>query len=202
MPEHHGRLAQAAIQFGDESRVVDHARESLATGEKVAYWLLALVLSRTDQLTEATLHARIATMGGGKTALDLTRSAAIFSATGDVEDAIENFNHAVEREQGSAVLWNELWVALGPVRPNEAEVALRRALILGPSIFEYTTILAMYRKKMEIWLELPPVTRRRLSRHRIIWLCLNVWMSLWIRFLITVPRPRTKRCGLRFPWSA
>ena len=106
MPEHHGRLAQAAIQFGDELRMVDHARESLATGEKVAYRLLALVLSRTDQLTEATLHARIATMGGGKIALDLARLAAILSATGDVEDAIVNFNHAVEREQESAVLWN------------------------------------------------------------------------------------------------
>ncbi|MGY8936859.1 MAG: hypothetical protein ACKVG6_12355 [Alphaproteobacteria bacterium] len=71
MPEHHGRLAQAAIQFGGELRMVDHARESLATGEKVAYRLLALVLSRTDQLTEATLHARIATMGRGKTAQGL-----------------------------------------------------------------------------------------------------------------------------------
>jgi hypothetical protein len=71
MPEHHGRLAQAAIQFGDELRVVDHARESLATGEKIAYRLLALVLSRTDQLTKETLHARITTMGRGKTAQGL-----------------------------------------------------------------------------------------------------------------------------------
>jgi tetratricopeptide (TPR) repeat protein len=141
-------------------------------------------------------------VGGGKIALDLARLAAIFSATGDVEDAIENFNHAIEREQESAVLWNALGAALAPVRPKEVEVALRRALILGPSIFEYTTILAMYRKKIEIWRELPPVTKRRLNRHRIIWLCMNVWMSLWIRFLITVPRPRTKRCGLGFPWSA
>ena len=62
--------------------------------------------------------------------------------TGDVEDAIENFNHAIVREQKYAVLWNELGAALVPVRPKEAEVALRRAL--------------------------PPVTRRRLSRHRII----------------------------------
>ncbi|MDE0940545.1 MAG: hypothetical protein OSA43_11375, partial [Pirellulales bacterium] len=88
MPEHHGRLAQAAIQCGDELRVVEHARESLATGEKVVYRLLTLVLSRTDQLAEANLHARIATMGGGRTALDLARLAAILSATGDVKDAI------------------------------------------------------------------------------------------------------------------
>jgi tetratricopeptide (TPR) repeat protein len=197
-----GAWRKPAIQFGDELRMVDHAREFLATGEKVAYRLLALVLSRTDQLTEATLHARIATMGGGKIALDLARLAAIFSATGDAEDAIENFNQAIEREQKSAVLWNELGAALAPVRPKEAKVTPRRALILGPSIFEYTTILAMYRKKIEVWRELPPVTRRRLSRHRIIWLCMNAWVSLWIRFLITVPRPRTKRCGLGFPWSA
>ena len=66
-----GAWRKPAIQFGDELRMVDHAREFLATGEKVAYRLLALVLSRTDQLTEATLHARIATMGRGKTAQDL-----------------------------------------------------------------------------------------------------------------------------------
>ena len=51
--------------------LVGHVREALATGEKVAYRLLALVLSRTDQLTKATLHARITTMGRGKTAQGL-----------------------------------------------------------------------------------------------------------------------------------
>jgi protein O-GlcNAc transferase len=136
MSENHGRLAQAAMQSGDPAGAVEHARKSLAAGETGAHRLLAFVLSQAGELAEATVHARIATLGGDKTALDFARLGSILSAIGDVEGAIENFNQAIEREPESAVLWNELGVALAPVRPEDAEIALRRALNHGPNIAE------------------------------------------------------------------
>ncbi|MBL4719573.1 MAG: tetratricopeptide repeat protein, partial [Alphaproteobacteria bacterium] len=136
MTENHGERAQRALQNSDVPEALVHARASLAAGEAGAHRLMAIVLPFANRSDEALTHARLAVIEDAAIAMDFARLAALLQAAGKNEEAVSNFRRATELEPHSAILWNELGVALSDVNLEDAENALQKAIYLAPEMAE------------------------------------------------------------------
>jgi len=108
------------------------------------YKLVELPMSPLDRLRDALAagdmeaaerHALAALRDDPENGMLVARLGSIQMALGRFQDGIVNLAAATDGLPDSAVVWNEYGVALAKTgAPKEAEIALRRALGLGPEI--------------------------------------------------------------------